>query len=146
MSLSVEWFGVAEAAVSDSRDAQVLVGLDLNLTVAENLPADVRRVLVLILSDDEDPEPVLPDSQLSVEMAVEDPDGRVILKNGMFSRPGSPKFEDIPVSARIIAETQFMATQYGTYRLTCSVAIDGQELVSAQKLIYVVSPDSLIRQ
>ena len=124
MGLRFEWFGIAEGATSDSRGAISLVAIERAVQIVGELPVPLKRVFVGIVQDDEDPEPTLPESTLTVEISVEDPTGTVIVSHRLPIEQGAKRYDSLPMSVSFTAEMQFKAKVYGTYlvRMQCEYA------------------------
>lgn len=141
MSLNFEWFGVAEAVARDSRGARVVVGLDMNVTIAPRLPTQIRRVLIAIVRDTDAGEAILPGKELVVDISITGPSGETLVKTQLSGPPATSRHQGIPAAVSFETELQFTASEYGTYVAHCDLKTSTGEEISATKKIHVLSPE-----
>lgn len=139
MTVDIEWFGMAEAAVEDGRGVPALIGLDQNVVVAEKLPVTTKRVFVLLLKDNEQPTPLLPGSKMPITISVESPSGATLVATTQLSNVGEKRFPDVPLGFRMFAELGLNLEDYGRYVAKCKVELPDGSSIEAETKLYVIS-------
>jgi hypothetical protein len=132
----IEWFGLAEAAVEDGRGALALVGLNLNVVVAQRLPVAFRRAVVLIITDDE--RTLTPGEEMAINFSIEDANGKVIEATGVRFGIGDQPNPEYPGSVQLAATIASDAKEYGALTIRAEATLPDGSTLTATKDLYVV--------
>jgi hypothetical protein len=123
MSLQIEWLGIAEGAVFDSRRALTLVGINQNLLYIDDFPSSWQTTIVVMAAEDGENLPDSPSSG-SISIEIKDPtNGRVSSTSikAVFER----RHKDLPGSVVAVALVNFQLTRHGRYRISAELTPDG---------------------
>lgn len=130
MTLRLAQFAVAEGATFDARGALALVGFAPVALPVMEFPAQVRLVVITIVEDDRDPEPILLEAgrQPVIMLEVLSPaQVRVFVVQQQI--PIAPQQRQLPpqVPHRIqaLAQTQFVADEPGVYQFRAEFVLQG---------------------
>lgn len=142
MSLSFEWFGLAEGAAEDSRGTTVLIGVNQNVAIGDQFPLRRRYSFVAIVQDDEKPEPILvAGKRVQVHLSIEDPEGVTLVSTRASSESEAKRFENVPAGLMIVADARVAFEKPGEHTAKCEISVEDERIV-AEKHIYVVASDS----
>src|SRR5262249_18135666 len=148
MSLIVEWSGLADAAVNDSRGNLSLIGFSPQAIVAESFPEQLSCNFVVILDDDEDPEPILTVGRsVTFRIELNGPDGEVLFYGSTVQRVEPKSLLVLPTRLQVVAHISFNASKAGIYRVGIRATIDGsaEESISAVRRFRVMDNASLAK-
>lgn len=129
-----------EAAVLDGRGSHVLVGANMNVVEAVQLPTVVTRS-VYVLVEDTDRE-IVPGTTAIMRMSVHSPDGtksRVARGDIEF---GASKFPALPGNLQFAVPVAFEADTTGEYKIECEMIFEGMAELSRTVSIFVVDPSA----
>lgn len=139
MSLELEWLGIAEGAVFDSRKALSLVGINQNIVRVGTLPAQWQTTIIVMAADDSDD---AADGTVSGTLSIEikDPSNETVssTKNKLVvDRPQ----KEVPGSVVAAALVGLQLSQLGRYSVTAELTPDagGGSPSKRHKYIYVIS-------
>lgn len=142
--LNVEWLGIADAVARDSNGSVTLVGLNRNVVVASELPTSRTRTVIVIIQElPESAGAILQDDgEIEIGLEITSPSGKRLLQTSNIQPLGKRKFPDLPSSHTTFADMNITLPEYGTYAIGLEVSHpELPELLTAQKEIFVVSPD-----
>jgi hypothetical protein len=139
MALKIDWFGIAEGAVNDFRGALTAVGLGVSFIPFETMPANVRLALVLLLVDDEDPEPTVEGRTTIVAVQLAGPEGNVLVASQQTVETGPKIRSDVNGTLALPIMAQLAFPAYGNYTASVAITVPGTETnLSASRVIRVV--------
>lgn len=141
MTLQLEWLGIAEGSVIDSRGAASLVGVNQNVVTPQALPFAWTSSIYAFVTEDPDN---IPDSQeISGTVALEilDPDGTVISSSTQTIK-NQRKYPDIPVTIALAAQIVLAIQKSGRFTIACTLrSTDSSEpLDRHMKYVYILPP------
>ena len=135
--MRIEWLGIAEGAVVDGRGAFTVVGLNMNLVIAEKLPVPFVRSVILLVETDRTLDA---DDEVSISFQLTDPTGKVMSASNATSKVAPPISPESPAFIQLIAQLGGVAREYGAYSIACDVQVTNREPLKATKRIFVVPP------
>jgi hypothetical protein len=135
MSLQLDWVGLAEGTVIDTRQVLSLVGVNQNVFRVDQVPASIStHIAVLISESPEAADGPAGDLVGHVSLRVCDPDGREISSTAN-TVSGERKLKDIPATFVLAAMTTIRAEQLGRYSV--EVVLDSQDGESSRRDQYL---------
>lgn len=137
MALKIDWFGLAEGAASDARGMLTLVGFAPLVQVHPELPSGTELTVVLVLHDDEDPEPTLTEgSAIGLNVRVLGPDGAAIVGMEQAAPLGPKRYDEVPGQLIMVLGARLQFTQYGRHvaEVTVRVPNKNRELTGTREL------------
>jgi hypothetical protein len=138
MGIKADWFGLAEGAATDARGSITLVGFSPDVFVLPELPGPQNLILVLIVRDDEDPEPIFKEkAQVSIDVQVYSPDGKIL---GGMQQPGNlaaKRYPELPGAAILTTGMRLTFQQYGEHKATMSFSVGTSE-IKAERKFYIL--------
>lgn len=144
MALKLDWLGLADGTVLDSRQALTIVGFNQNVVSTDTLPTKwTSQLLVMIV--EEEPAPVEDPGKLEgyVHVSISDPQGKEI---GSVSQSvsGVRKISNVPVAVMMAILVAFDISSYGRYDVTASFGASSEDenQESLVKSLYVVKEKS----
>jgi hypothetical protein len=129
MSLHLEWLGIVEGAVFDSRRALTLVGINQNVLYIDDFPTPWQTNIVVMGADDvEDHSAGSNSGTISIE--IRDPsDGRISSTSNKVVLERVHK--EIPGSVVAVALVGLQLTRHGRYRITAELKPDKETELSS---------------
>jgi len=134
--MRLDWIGIAEASTTDSRGVLTLVGVNQNVAIAESLPAEVKRTVVIYLVDED--ASLQPESQLQIRVSVENPKGEEVASQEGELRIVSKPFPTLPGAIQLAIDLDLQVTEYGTYIIKCFVDGPNGMHLEGSKPLHVV--------
>src|SRR6266545_6802873 len=129
MTLKLDWFGFAEGAVNDTRGIMTLVGFAPQFLRYKTFPAVSSLALVVLIEDDENPEPILTEGkQFTLALTLKAPDGKVILANQPALTVGEKKdVGDLPGRLNLVLQMPMTFSKPGQYTASITLQVEGSE-------------------
>jgi hypothetical protein len=141
MTLKLDWFGFAEGAANDARGVMTLVGFAPQFLRYKSFPATSNLALVVLIEDDEDPEPTLTEGkQLLLALTIKAPDGKVVLAHQPTLTVGEKKdVGDLPGRLNLVLQLPLTFSKPGEYTASITVQVEGsEEVVEADRTISIL--------
>jgi hypothetical protein len=139
VALQLEWVGIAEGAVFDTRKALTLVGINQNVVRVASLPSPWQTSIIVLAGDDG----LTGGSDIlsgSISLEVKDPEDKVVFSttNKVVVEPPE---KEIPGSFVAAALVILQLTQAGRHRINVTLKPDSDEGEASvgHKDIYVIS-------
>lgn len=128
MTLKADWFGFAEGVANDSRGVATLVGFDPQILTYKTFPATGNIVLVLILDDDETPEPILVlGKTLSIAVTFRAPDNEVVFAHQVSAAVGEKRIEHLRSRIQLLLQFPITFAKPGGYTASISIRAPGSD-------------------
>ncbi len=129
MTLKVDWFGFAEGVANDTRGVMTLVGFAPQFLRYKAFPATSNIVLVILVEDSEDPEPILTEGQqIILALTVKAPDERVILAHQpTFTVGRREDISDLPGRLNLAIQVPMTFSKPGEYRASIMLQVEGSD-------------------
>lgn len=127
MSLVIDFSAIAEGVAGDARGSLTLVAVNPHLLVADQLPAQFRLALVVLVIDNDTEDPViLPGRTVTAQIEARGPDDEALFVAQMRQPALSPNQPFLAPRVQIIAQVPFTASKVGDYKISAHIAIVGQ--------------------
>lgn len=141
MSLHMEWLGIVEGAVFDSRRALTLVGINQNILYADDFPINWQTTIVVMAAEDSEDLPESP-SSASISFDITGPSGERLSSSSnkaVFTR----RHTDLPGSVTAVALANLQLQNHGHYRITAELVPDDRTQPSsvAHRDIFVLAKE-----
>jgi hypothetical protein len=141
VSLYLEWLGIAEGVVIDSRGAATLVGVNQNVITPQALPVAWTGSVFVLAS--ESPIDLPADQEISGHVTLDflDPAGEVISSSTQAIK-SQRRYKDIPATLTVAAQVVLGFQQAGRYTIkaTLKSASDDDHEEGHEKHLYVLAP------
>lgn len=134
--MNLEWVTISEAAVPDGRGVLSIIGLEQNVAITPQLPANIQRAITLHFSDRG--QTVEPGTRLKGSVTLIAPSGEPMGKRDFALSIGAKRFPEYPGSVDTALDMTFPAPEYGTYLVRCAVTQPRRRRLERQ--IFVVPP------
>src|SRR5262249_38722158 len=133
---------------SDSRGNLSLIGFSPQAIVAESFPEQLSCNFVVVLDDDEDPEPILTAGRsVTLRIELDGPNGEVVFYGAPVQRVEPKRLLALPTRMQVVAHISFNASKAGIYKVGIRATIGGSmvEPISAIRRFRVMDNVSLAR-
>ena len=139
MTLQLEWLGIAEGSVIDSRGVASLVGVNQNVVTPQALPFAWSSSIYVFISEDPDNLPDNQDISATISLEILDPDGTIISSSTQTIK-NQRKYPDIPVTIAVAAQIVLAIQKSGRFTIACTLrSSDSSEpLDQHKKYVYVL--------
>lgn len=139
MALHLEWVGIAEGTVIDSRGAATLVGVNQNVLTPQTVPFAWAVSIFMLLTEETDSPSDAQDSSGLATLNLLGPDDSVLSSTTQTVKV-QRKYPDIPATMALAAQVVIAIQNFGRYTIIASLkSSDGTEEVS-KKYMYVLPP------
>jgi hypothetical protein len=140
MTLKLDWFGFAEGATNDTRGVMTLVGFAPQFLQYRAFPATANLALVLLVDDDEDPEPTLTEGRnFTLGITIKGPDGTVILAHQPSLAVGGKRFPDMPGRLNLVLQLPITFSKPGEYVASIRLQMaESEEVIEADRAIHIL--------
>ena len=140
MTLKLDWFGFAEGAANDTRGVMTLVGFAPQFLQYRAFPATANLALVLLVDDDEDPEPTLAEGRnITLAITIKGPDGTVILAHQPSLAVGEKRFPEIPGRFNLVLQLPITFSKPGEYVASIRLQVgESKEVIEADRAIQIL--------
>lgn len=148
MSLIVDFAAIAEGAATDARGILTLVAVNPNALIADQLPAQLSPILLVVAMDDDPANPVIVAGRtLTGRVEAAGPDNETLFVAQMRQGIVPSSIPAIPPRVQVVAQVPFTATKTGEYRLSAHITIvdDGEQVigeVTAVRRVWVLDSAS----
>jgi hypothetical protein len=139
VGLTIDWMGIAEGAVLDSRGAPTLVAMNQNVVTPDSLPAPWASAVFVFLA--EEPEDLSPEGDISASIRLEfkSPSGEVISVSTQAVK-NQRKYKDIPANIAMVAQVVLALQESGRYVIAATLKQSGDDEHThyLEKYFYVI--------
>jgi hypothetical protein len=137
MGARIDWFGLAEGVAADARGAMTLVGFSPDFLLIPDLPGAQTVFWVLVLKDDDGEPALVEGAQLSVDIQVYGPDGRVVGGSQQVAGIAAKRHPELPGSIIFSVGMRLTFHQYGEHKAAAEVTVAKSQL-KAERIFYIM--------
>ncbi len=141
MTLHLEWLGIAEGSVIDSRGAATLVGVNQNVVTPQTLPFAWSSSVYVFVT--EDPDDISDSQEISGTITLDflDPDDDIVSSTTQTIK-NQRKYKEIPVTIALAAQVVLAIEKPGRFAIACTLrsANDSETPERQRKYLYILPP------
>jgi hypothetical protein len=139
VALHLEWLGIAEGSVIDSRGVASLVGVNQNVITPQSFPFAWSSSVYVFATEDSDDISENQEVSGTVTLDFLDPDGTIISSSTQTIK-NQRKYKEIPVTIALAAQVVIAIQKPGRFTIACALrsANDGEPLEQLKKYVYIL--------